>query len=157
MNQVLFLCGRNLCSSRVASALFNHVAQGRGSGARPNRSLRGWRAISRGLEIDPLESSRISPNAADYLDSEGIAYDEECTPRSVEPSDLLWSDRIVALFEPEHRPIIESQFPFWGNQIEYWEVPDFHEANWGKALPRLEANVSELISVIRVCEKVVSV
>ena len=156
MNQVLFLCCKNLCSSRVAAALFNHNAFGkyRRAGLRPR--LNGWRAISRGLEIDDLETTRISPNAADYLERQDIPVDEIREPLPVEPSDLLWSDRIVALYEADHRPLIESQFSFWANRIEYWNVPDFHESNWGRALPKLEANVHELISVIKVSEKVVS-
>ena len=150
MNKILFLCSRNICSSRVAEALFNHIAsqQSASQETAPN-GLRGWKAESRGLEIDPFPGYSISPNAIDYLESQGISVPCPRSPLPVEPSDLLWADLVVALHEGDHRPIIESRYSLWANRVEFWNVPDFHESNWGRALPKLEANVLELISVIR--------
>ena len=156
MNQVLFLCSRNICSSQVAAALFNHAAMGYLKGRFPVKPLSGWKAISRGLEVDPLGDVALSPNAIGYLNQQEIAVNQNRLALSVEPSDLLWSDRIIALNEEDHRPIIEDRFAFWSNRIEYWNVPDFHESNWGKALPRLESNIFELLAVIRSSEIIAS-
>ncbi len=239
MNKVLFLCTRNICSSRVAEALFNHYAgQWVGRINDPSdrqlqskksvQRLPGWQADSRGFEVGtnsgsslPDESNPVSfvasfvassntlasssspndlssanspirrpsenrltssqrcadaalskielsnietrfgsglamsENAIDYLHSQQIQVAPFRMPMAVEPCDLLWADRIIALFEEEHRPIVEAQYSQWTNRVEYWNVPDFHESNWGKALTKLEANVSELVSVIRSSQPVI--
>lgn len=167
MNKILFLCTDNVCSGRVAQELFNFYASGSRQGI---RWLPGWVADSRGFNVDASHSKNnvvqpshiqqpgnLSKNAIEYLRSEQIAFDKDRLPLPVEPSDLLWADRIIALFEPDHRPLVESRFPLWANRVEFWNVPEFHEANWGKALPRLEANVAELIAVIRAEEKVATI
>lgn len=145
MNKILFLCNRNLCSSRVAEALFNQYATRQAqTKVSPN-----WQAESRGFAVETHVGPFISPNAIDYLESQAIFLTAPRPPLPVESVDLLWADVIVALHEKDHRPIIESQYPLWANRVEFWNVPDFHESNWGRSLAKLEANVLELISIIR--------
>lgn len=200
MNQVLFLCTRNICSSRVAEALFKHQVVGnrppetlndavqnsllhgepvpqyprsknqpedqklfpspdraennracKNSNRQPAIALPDWTADSRGFEVsanlDSPVSHPISHNAVEYLNSKGLNACQRM-PRQLEASDLLWSDLIIALNESEHRPLIESRYAAWANRVEYWNVPDFHESNWGRSLARLEANISELVNLL---------
>ena len=157
MNQVLFLCNRNICTSRIAAALFNQVARGdylfNGSGVLP---LSGWRAISRGLKVESPNQLPISKLAVRYLNAHGIEAAPDKLPQAAEPSDLLWSDRIIALDESEQGAIIDSRFSFWSNRIEFWDVPDFYNSWDDNRLAKLEANVLELVSVIRAAERVAS-
>ncbi len=140
MNQVLFLCTGNFYRSRVAEVLFNHFSQ---------CSLPNWEAISRGFGVDRSPTRRISSSAASFLESEGFHEGLHRFPIGVEPGDFLWSDRIVALNEIEHRPTLENRFQHWLNRIEFWNIPDIDQTSRSTALPKLEANVCELISVIK--------
>ena len=158
MNKVLFLCDQNLCGSRIAEILFNHHA-GPDSGG---YQLTGWTAESRGLELSNQSGKRLSENAFQFLRERQVNIPSPRWPLAAQPADLLWADRIVALYEPAHRPLIEDRFPQWANQVEFWNVPDFHLSDWQNAGPfirmgplaRLEANILELISVIRSGERV---
>ena len=140
MNKVLFLCTGNFYRSRVAEYLFNDLA---------THVIPNWKADSRGLGVNSLNSTPISPAAVSFLNSTKVEVGFPRNPLQVELSDLLWADRIVALNEQEHRPTIRNQFAFWEDRIEFWNVPDIDRASWKKALPKLEANVRELISIIR--------
>jgi protein-tyrosine phosphatase len=53
---------------------------------------------------------------------------------------------VIALYEPEHRPYLESRFPGWSDCIEYWNIPDREFAPVNQALAAIEAKVLELIA-----------
>lgn len=48
-------------------------------------------------------------------------------PRQCTAADLEGADRIVALKESEHRPLVASRFPGWDSCIEYWHIDDVED------------------------------
>ncbi|MEE2640591.1 MAG: low molecular weight phosphatase family protein [Planctomycetota bacterium] len=121
MNKVLFLCDQNLCGSRIAEILFNHHAGPDSAGYQ----LTGWTAESRGLELSNQSGKRLSENAFQFLRERQVNIPSPRWPLAAQPAD-----RIVALYEPAHRPLIEARFPQWANRVEFWNVPDFHLSDW---------------------------
>ena len=116
---VLFLCTGNYYRSRFAEIMFNNVA---GKMGLP------WKATSRGLALD-CGAHHIAPIAksiVDELKTRGIKADDAVTrlPQAVTVNDLEAADRIVALREAEHRPLLQQRFPDWVDKVEYWDVHD---------------------------------
>ena len=42
-------------------------------------------------------------------------------------AELERADRIVALKQVEHRPLLAERFPAWAEKVEYWQVDDAPE------------------------------
>jgi protein-tyrosine phosphatase len=133
--RVLFLCSGNYYRSRFAEAVFNHHAIRRGLP---------WRAFSRGLAIYLVDGD-LSPHTEDALAERGI--DRSLTGSTRIPlaeDDLRGADRVVALKEAEHRPMMQQQFPGWVDRISYWSVHDLDCAGPEEALPQIERQVMAL-------------
>jgi predicted translation initiation factor SUI1 len=115
---VLFLCSGNYYRSRFAEVLFNSVATKMGMP---------WQATSRGLDltqghnVGPMEVSAIQA-----LKAMGIRVGEECAraPAEVTSIELEQADRIVAMKQAEHLPLLEERFPTWVARVEFWHVDD---------------------------------
>jgi protein-tyrosine phosphatase len=134
---VLFLCTGNYYRSRFAEILFNwHAAQ---------RGL-AWKADSRGLAIDACNVGPISQHTITGLKTRGINSDT-CSrmPIALTEADLTTADRVVAVKEREHRPLVERKFPAWHERIEYWHVHDLDCATPEVAIPHLEREVVALL------------
>src|ERR671932_166675 len=105
---VLFLCTGNYYRSRFAEVLFNSVA---GSLGLP------WRASSRGLALERgvHNVGPMAVSAVKALEGLGVRAAEECArpPAPVTLDDLEKADRIVALKDQEHRPLLLERFPAW--------------------------------------------
>jgi protein-tyrosine phosphatase len=141
-NTLLFLCTGNYYRSRFAEILFN---------AQATRLALPWQALSRGLatELISRDYGPISSFAINGLEQRGISLNHDVRyPIQLEEADLLQADRVIALYEAEHRPYLESRFPGWENRIEYWNVPDRDKASVDEALAMIEDNVRRLISEI---------
>lgn len=54
-------------------------------------------------------------------------------------------ERIIAMYEAEHRPMLRTYFPQWENKTEFWRIPDLDEMNSENALAQLERNVRALM------------
>ena len=52
--------------------------------------------------------------------------------------DLKAADRVVALKEAEHRPLLVNHFPGWEDRVEYWHVHDLDGATPDVALNEIE-------------------
>jgi protein-tyrosine phosphatase len=117
--QVLFLCTGNYYRSRFAEELFNHLAA-----ARELISSDSLAALRR-LGIDLPEPIRA--------------------PRGICLDDLSRSERIIALKEAEHRPLLAARFPQWAQRTEYWHVDDLDCASADEALGQIETLVRGLI------------
>lgn len=140
MKQILFLCSGNYYRSRFAEVLFNWMAGERGLD---------WRATSRGLALDARNAGPISSYTLSNLRSRGIvcgSYDR--LPQMAVAADFAAADRVVAVKEKEHRPIIEARFAAWRDRIEYWRVDDVDYAPPEVALPQLEREVCALVERI---------
>jgi len=120
---VLFLCTGNYYRSRFAEVLFNSVA---GKMGLP------WRASSRGLALE-RGVNNVGPMAVaavTALEALGVRAAEAVTrlPAQVTTDDLEGADRVVALKQDEHLPLLQERFPAWAEKVEFWRVDDAPEA-----------------------------
>ena len=135
---VLFLCTGNYYRSRFAESLFNSVACKVGLP---------WRASSRGLALE-RGVNNVGPMAASAihtLEAMGVCVGDACArpPASVTAEDLERADRIVALKQDEHLPLLQERFPAWAEKVEFWHVDDAPEV-----LDLIEREVMGLIARI---------
>jgi protein-tyrosine phosphatase len=136
---LLFLCTGNYYRSRYAELLFNNRAAGL---ALP------WHADSRGLHLASGHGNvgPISPYAAYRLTQRGIDFTvSERYPMQAADADFERADLVIALKEAEHRPMMQTYFPRWGDTVEYWRVDDIDVATPDQALGLIEANVESLL------------
>src|SRR5579871_2041843 len=135
---VLFLCTGNYYRRRFAEILFNALAP---------TACPGYVADSRGLLEDlSLNPGPISAHALAGLQERGVAPPGELRyPLSLQTAELERAARIVALYEPEHRPLLRRRFPVWVEWVEYWHVPDLDKATADVALAEIERLIRSLI------------
>ena len=119
---VLFLCTGNYYRSRFAEVLFNSVA---GKMGLP------WQASSRGLALE-RGVNNVGPMAVEAitaLEALGVRADDAVArfPVQVTTDDLEGADRIVALKQAEHLPLLQERFPAWAEKVEFWHVDDAPE------------------------------
>jgi protein-tyrosine phosphatase len=139
MKKILFLCTGNYFRSRFAEELFNH----RAAAARID-----WQAQSRALAIERLVgvSDRISPLALLGLKERGfVARAPERLPRQCVHADFETVHHVVAVNEPEHRPLMVERFPRWEERIEYWKISDADIQPWNMALSAIDEQVDVLL------------
>ena len=140
---VLFLCTGNYYRSRFAEELFNHKVAATGIG---------WRAQSRALAIERGMSNigPLSPFALQGLKVRGLsAKGGARTPLQCVAIDLESAHRIIALNEPEHRPLVRERFPQWEQRIQFWQVQDFGYVHPEVALAAIEKQIDALLSGLR--------
>jgi protein-tyrosine phosphatase len=143
IQNLLFLCTGNYYRSRIAEAVFNYLAI--------INSLN-WRAQSRGFR-PKSEQMGLSPIAHDFLVEQKIQPDLTAPcPRQLTVPDLVASSIAIALYESEHRPMMQSAFPDWAERVIYWQVPDIDVLSAEKALPILMAEVQALFDQIKAGE-----
>src|SRR5256714_12039153 len=98
---VLFLCTGNYYRSRFAEVLFSSVA---GKMGLP------WRASSRGLALERgvHNVGPMAVSAVRALERLGVRAAEDCArpPAALTAEDLERAERIVALSDEEHRPLL---------------------------------------------------
>src|SRR6266446_8835628 len=119
---VLFLCTGNYYRSRFAEVLFNSVA---GKMGLP------WQASSRGLALE-RGVNNVGPMAVaavQALEALGVSAAQAVTrlPAQVTTDDLEGADRVVALKQDEHLPLLQDRFPAWVEKVEFWHVDDAPE------------------------------
>ena len=139
MKAVLFLCTGNYYRSRFAEELFNQ---------HPGTVGSGWIAESRALAIERGINNvgPMSPFAVRGLQERGlIAKSGTQYPRQCAIADLKAADRIVALNEPEHRPLMLERFAPWAQLTEYWQVSDLDCAPPSVALAMIETQIELLL------------
>ncbi len=140
LKKVLFICSGNYYRSRFAEHVFNRLAE---------RERIAWRADSRGLRAGecPTNVGPISPHAIEGLSRRGWSVSkDERYPLQLTEADFESSDRVIALDDLEHLPMMEAQFPGWKDRVEYWRVHDLDKWPQETALEKIEALVRELIA-----------
>jgi predicted translation initiation factor SUI1 len=68
--------------------------------------------------------------AVKALEALGVRAADAVTrlPARVTTDDLERADRVVALKEAEHLPLLQERFPAWAEKVEFWQVDDAPEA-----------------------------
>jgi protein-tyrosine phosphatase len=119
---VLFLCTGNYYRNRFAEVLFNSVAGKMGLA---------WQASSRGLALERGVSNLgpMAVSAVKALEAMGVRSAEAVArfPIQVTTQDLEQAERIVALKQTEHLPLVQEWFPAWAEKVEFWHVDDAPE------------------------------
>jgi protein-tyrosine phosphatase len=136
---VLFLCTGNYYRSRFAEEYFNALAPGR---------LPGWKAVSRALakEMGSANVGSISPHTLEGLERRNLhAREPHRKPLQCTEEDLRHADRIVALKDVEHRPMLVRKFPAWPDKVTYWRVHDVDLDHPLNALAEISMKVEQLI------------
>jgi protein-tyrosine phosphatase len=134
--RLLFICSGNYYRSRYAEILFNHLAQ---LHALP------WRADSRGFRLSPGNVGPISQYTAAACQRQGLPLDAARMPQVLTEADLEMADRIIALKEAEHRPMMRERFPQWEDRVEFWAIHDIDCAPPETALLELAERVRALV------------
>ncbi len=144
--RILFLCTGNYYRSRFAQAIFNDLAAKR---ALP------WRAFSRGLWLQPwINHGTLSVYTQQELERRGLPLElAGDMPRDLTEEDLRGAERVIALKEAEHRPLMRRDFPEWEDKVTYWKVHDLDAATAEEALPQIEQLVVALVDELSAGEE----
>ena len=133
---LVFLCTGNYYRSRFAEILFNDIARKFGLA---------WQATSRGLALDRGANNvgSVAPVVRQELAKRGIKAEEALArmPVAATEADLVQAERIIALNEAEHLPLLKSFAEAIQTKIECWQIAD--QSN---ALTLIEEQVNELIA-----------
>jgi protein-tyrosine phosphatase len=137
--RILFICTGNYYRSRFAEAIFNHHAE---------LQQISWSAFSRGLAVH-LAEGYLSPLTLQALDERQIEVRHTGADREqLSITDLLHSDRCIALDRTEHLAMMREQFPDWADKIEYWDVLDLLFESHLRALPEIEQRTLQLLKEV---------
>jgi protein-tyrosine phosphatase len=133
---VLFACTGNYYRSRYAELYFNARA----------RPTLGWRAESRGFRLSAHNVGPIADCVSERLATRRLPKPATLRfPRQLQEEDLARASRIIALDAVEHRPYVETLFPAWRHQIDYWRIPDVDGMRVEEALSVIECEVDALL------------
>lgn len=144
MKQLLFLCTGNYYRSRFAEYFFNHFAV--------QQQLQ-WQADSRGLALERGVNNigEMSPYTVKGLETYGISCPSPLRyPLAATENDFTQADKIIAVDESEHYPLMSSRFPQWVDQVEYWQVHDIDRTDPTAALGQLEHHLRQLLNLLAV-------
>lgn len=139
MNKILFLCTGNYYRSSFAENLFNWLATKQGLD---------WQADSRGLALERGVNNvgAISRYALEALAVRLVNLaDDERFPLAASEQDFQSANRVIAIDELEHRPLMNERFPQWADAIEYWLVHDIGKTSATVALGQIEKHILQLI------------
>lgn len=139
---ILFVCTGNYYRSRFAEHLFADLVEKQGLAYRTDSAGLG---VEWSWKINPGPISKVTRAS---LEQRGITLDEPRMPRKLVREDLDAAHRVVLLDEPEHRPMMQEQFPDYEDheRVTYWKVidvppsPDFHP------MDAIEPLVRELVN-----------
>ena len=143
MQKLLFLYSGNYYRSRFAEEYFNHLAETNGLN---------WKAFSRGLSQNmpnPDNPGSISQHAVEALEERKInGKDLTRFPMPIEENDFLKYDKIIALSENEHRPMLEARYNHHCQTVRFFEVGDLHVEEPKEAMNKLSMLVDALVKRI---------
>lgn len=137
----LFVCTGNYYRSRFAEYLFADLVQKQGLS---------WRTDSAGLGVDwswKINPGPISKVTVASLEQRGIPVNDPRMPRKLMLEDLEAANRVILLDEPEHRPMMQEQFPDWEDheRVFYWKVIDVPPSEQFHPMDAIEPLVHDLV------------
>lgn len=138
--KILFVCTGNYYRSRFAEEYFNYLAKKRGLN---------WEASSKGLSQNMPSLNNpgpISIHALEALKQRGvIGKAVNRYPRPIEKADFTRNDRIIAMSEIEHRPMLEARYLAHCQKVEYFEVGDLPLEKPKEAMNKIAGLIEELV------------
>ncbi|NBC84501.1 MAG: low molecular weight phosphatase family protein [Bacteroidetes bacterium] len=144
MKRILFLCSGNYYRSRFSEELFNHLVK--------QEDIE-WQADSRGLvkDITSLRNEGpISKYARDWLNKTGVnGINLRRMPKSVTEEDWEKADKVIAVYEKEHKPMIQTHWPEKLERTEFWDAPDIYEIDADVTLNNLENKIKLLVHQLK--------
>jgi protein-tyrosine phosphatase len=145
MKKILFLCTGNYYRSRFAEEYFNHLAEKAGLN---------WQASSKGLSQNMPSLNNpgpISVHTLDALKTRNIeGRDVDRYPRPIEKADFNRYDRIIALSEDEHRPMLEARFLAHYGKVGYFEVGDLPLEEPKLAMQKIASHIDDLVEKLSI-------
>jgi len=89
----------------------------------------------------------MAVSTVEALHSLGVCCGEDSlrSPQQVTVDELEKADRIVALKQEEHLPLLQERFPAWAEKVEYWHIEDAPGV-----LHLIEREFQELILLLKV-------
>jgi len=145
MKKILFLCTGNYYRSRFAEEYFNALVE--------TKKL-DWKAYSKGLSQNMPSNNNpgpISVHALEALDNRKIKGKSlRRYPRPVIESDFMDYDRIIALSEAEHRPMLEERFDQHLDKVAFFEVGDLPLEEPKEAMNKVALYIETLIDKLAV-------
>jgi protein-tyrosine phosphatase len=139
MQKILFICSGNYYRSRFAEEYFNHLATSKGLN---------WTAFSKGLSQNMPSLNNpgpISVHAVSALEERKVAVGGlNRFPLPVDEKDFLTYDKIIALSEQEHRPMLEERFNQHIDKIGFFEVGDLPLEEPKQAMDKLAILIEQL-------------
>ena len=143
MQKLLFLCSGNYYRSRFAEEYFNHLAE--------TKDLN-WKAFSKGLSQNmpsPNNPGSISKHAIEALEERNINGKElKRYPKPIKENDFIKYDKIIALSENEHRPMLEARFNHHCRTVGFFEVGDLPLEEPKEAMNKISTLVDALVERI---------
>ena len=143
MQKILFICSGNYYRSRFAEEYFNHLAEAKGLD---------WKAFSRGLSQNmpsPSNPGSISEHALKALNERKIHGKAlSRLPMPIEDDDFIKNDKIIALSENEHRPMLEARFNQHSSKVDFFEVGDLPLEYPVEAMNKLALLIEALVDKI---------
>ena len=138
LKNILFICTGNYYRSRFAEYYLKHLIE--------ESPLESLVIDSKGLNIyDNNNVGPISPYVLDFLAKLSIQSPEQLRPpEPLTASAIEKADLAIALYEHEHRPMVETQFTNLKDQISYWQFPDVPILTPEEMLPALKEKVDVL-------------
>jgi protein-tyrosine phosphatase len=145
---ILFVCTGNYYRSRFAEEYFNHLAEKNGLN---------WLAHSRGLSQNMPSLNNpgpISVHTLEALQQRGIeGKGLNRYPRPMEKADFTRNERIIAMSDAEHRPMIHARFLAHCAKVEYFEVGDLPLEQPAEAMRKIALLIDRLAEEIVSREK----
>jgi protein-tyrosine phosphatase len=142
--KLIFLCTGNYYRSRFAELYFRHIARTRDID---------WQVDSRGLRPGAWNVGPLSVHTRDECDRLGISCEPLRDPQELQLEDLQSADRVIAVKETEHRPLMLEKFPDFVDLVEYWEIHDLDVASPPDTFLALIQHVDRLIDRLAVLEQ----
>jgi len=141
--KTLFLCTGNYYRSRLAEELLRGYAAAQGINLVSD-------SAGLGIIPNPINIGPIRCEVLDYLKRRGIySGGVERFPKKCTKTDIRSADIIIGMNEPEHRCMVDEQFPgVAGNRTRYWHVSDMDEDPGFISPDLIDSNVRELLKEI---------
>jgi len=148
MKNILFICTGNYYRSRFAEEYFNHLAV---------QKQLPWQAHSKGLSENMPSLNNpgpISMHTLEAMKERGLTGKNlERYPRPLRREDFAKADRVIAMSEIEHKPMIKGRFLAQAGMVEYFEVGDLPLETPEMAIGKIANLVDKLVVKIKRAEK----